>query len=180
MYFRKLIGKKCYLSPMDINDAEKYSEWLNDLEVTSNLTIYSSVINTETEKEFLAKLSKEQNYSIVDNATNKLIGSCGFTDLDHINQTSEIGIAIGDKNYWNKGYGTEALVLLLDYGFKVLNFRNVMLRVYSFNERAMKSYEKAGFKIIGNRREALRRGNQTFDIVFMDILYDEFYKKNKL
>ena len=162
---------------MDINDAEKYSEWLNDLEVISNLTIYSSVINTETEKEFLAKLSKEQNYSIVDNATDKLIGSCGFADLDHLNQTAEAGIVIGDKNYWNKGYGTEAMVLLLDYGFKVLNLRNVMLRVYSFNERAIRSYEKAGFKKIGNRREALRRGDKSFDIILMDILYEDFCKK---
>ena len=179
MYFRKLIGKKCYLSPMDINDAEKYTEWLNDLEVISNLTIYNSVINTETEKDFLVKLSKEHNYSIVDNAANKLIGSCGFTDLDHLNLTSEAGIFIGDKNYWNKGYGTEALVLLLDYGFKVLNLHNVMLRVYSLNERAIRSYEKAGFKKIGTRREALRRGDKTFDIVLMDLLYEDFYKKNQ-
>jgi len=179
MYFKKMVGKKCYLSPMDINDAEKYTEWLNDLEVIINLTHYNKVINVENEKNFLENLSKEHNYSIIDIETNELIGSCGFIGLDHLNQTAEIGIFIGNKTHWNKGIGTEALILLLDYGFMALNLHNIQLRVYSFNERAIKSYKKIGFKTIGNRREALRRGNKLYDIIFMDILYDEFYKDNK-
>jgi len=179
MYFKKMVGKKCYLSPMDINDANKYTEWLNDLELTVNLTLYNSIINAENEKLFLGNLSKEHNYSIIDIETNELIGSCGFIDLDHLNQTAEAGIFIGSKNHWNKGIGTEALSLLLDYGFKALNLHNVQLRVYSFNERAIKSYKKVGFKIIGKRREALRRGNKLYDIVYMDILFDEFYKGNE-
>ena len=178
MYFRKLVGKKCYLSPIDVNDAEIYTEWLNDPEVTSNLTLYGGVIGIETEKEYLAKLSKEHNYSIIDIETDKLIGSCGFIDLDHLNQTAEAGIFIGDKNYWNKGYGTESFHLLLDYGFNALNLCNVMLRVYSFNERAIKIYKKLGFQIIGKRREALRRGNKTYDIIYMDIMRNDFYNND--
>ena len=135
MYFKKLIGRKCYLSPMDVNDAEKYTEWLNDLEITSYLDGYHSVINAETEKEFLEKLSKEHNYSIIDKETNELIGGCGFTALDHLNRTAETGIFIGNKNYWNKGYGTESLQLLLDYGFEALNLHNVMLRVYYLTKK---------------------------------------------
>ena len=179
MYFKKLVGKKCYLSPMNINDAEKYTEWLNDLEVAANLTLYNSVITVEAEKEFLANLSKEHNYSIVDTETNELIGSCGFIGLDHLNQIAEAGIFIGNKNYWNKGYGTESFQLLLDYGFKALNLHSVMLRVYSFNERAIRVYEKLGFTFIGKWREALRRGNKAYDIIFMDILREEFYSLAK-
>jgi len=179
MYFKKMVGKKCFLSPMDVNDVEKFTEWLNDLEVISNLSIYNSILNTETEKEILVKLSKEHNYSIIDISTNELIGSCGFMDIDYLNQTSETGIFIGNKKYWNKGYGTEALMLLLDYGFKALNLKNIMLKVYSFNVRAIRSYEKIGFNIIGRRREALS-GNKTYDILYMDILYNEFYKLNKI
>ena len=176
MYFKKLIGRKCYLSPMDINDSEKYTEWLNDLDVISNLSIYNSMINTDIEKSFLEKLSKEHNYSIIDTKTNYLIGSCGFIELDHLNQVGEAGIFIGDKKYWNKGYGTEAFQLLLDYGFKALNLHNVVLKVYSFNERAIKSYKNIGFKIIGKRRESLKRGNKLYDIIYMDLLYNEFYE----
>jgi RimJ/RimL family protein N-acetyltransferase len=179
VYFKKMIGKKCYLSPMDINDAEKYTAWLNDLEVTVNLTQYGRVINAESEKTYLEKLSKEHNYSIIDIESNELIGSCGFIHLDHLNQAAEAGIFIGNKNYWNKGIGTEAFTLLLDYGFKALNLHNISLWVYSFNERAIKSYEKVGFKVIGRRREALLRNMERYDMVFMDILADEFYEKNK-
>jgi RimJ/RimL family protein N-acetyltransferase len=179
MYFRKMVGNKCYLSPINTNDAEKFAEWLNDLDITVNLTLYNSVINTENEKDFLETLSKEHNYSIIDKETSELLGNCGFINIDYLNQTAEVGIFIGNKNYWNKGYGTEALTLLLDYGFKALNLHNILIRVYSFNERAKKCYEKAGFKIIGKRREALQRENKKHDIIYLDILYNEFYENNK-
>jgi RimJ/RimL family protein N-acetyltransferase len=180
MYFKKMIGNKCYLSPIDTNDVEKYVGWFNDLQIAENLTFYSKVINVENEKPFLEKLSKEHNYSIIDKNTDELIGTCGFVELDNLNQTAEIAILIGDKNYWNKGYGSEALSLLLDYGFKSLNIHNIMLSVYSFNKRAIKLYEKVGFKIIGKRRDALKRGQETYDIIFMDILDKEFYETNKI
>jgi RimJ/RimL family protein N-acetyltransferase len=162
MYFRKLVGNKCYFSPIDENDAEKFTEWLNDLELTINLQMYNSVFNAENEKRLLSDLSKEQNYSIIDFKNDELIGICGLLDIDHLNQTAETGLFIGDKNYWNKGFGSEALTLLSDYGFKALNLNNIMLKVYLFNKRAIKSYEKVGFKIIGNRRNALRRGKETY------------------
>ena len=177
MYFKKLVGKKSYLSPIDINDAEKFTEWLNDLEVTNNLTMYSGVINTEMEKAFLENLSKTHTYSIIDIENDQLIGNCGYMNIDNINQTADVGIFIGDKNYWNKGYGTEAFSLLLDYGFKALNLHNIFLKVYSYNKRAIKSYEKIGFKVIGVRRGALYRNLERHDEIFMDLLAKDFYKE---
>jgi len=176
MYFKKMIGKKCYLSPIDLNDAAKFTEWLNDMEIVKHLAV-SQTISLESEKEILGKLSKGHNYSIIDIATNELLGNCGYVDLDHLNQTGEVGIFIGNKKYWNKGYGTEALSLLMDYGFKALNLHNICLRVFPFNERAIKVYGKIGFKEIGRRREALLRGKEKYDCIFMDILRDEFYEK---
>jgi RimJ/RimL family protein N-acetyltransferase len=175
MYFKKLVGKKCYLSPIDVNDAGKFTEWLYDLELTKNLTLYNSIINVENEKVFLENLSKEHNYSIVDLETNELIGNCGFWEVDNLNQTGEVGIFIGNKNFWDKGYGTEALTLLLDYGFKALNLHNIQLKVYDYNKRGIRSYEKIGFKLIGIRRDALYRNMERHNIIFMDILADEFY-----
>ena len=66
MYFKKLIGKKCYLSPIDVNDAEKFTEWLNDMEILVNLQLYGGVISLENERTFLSDLSKGHNYSIID------------------------------------------------------------------------------------------------------------------
>ena len=179
MFFKKLAGKKCYLSPIDSNDAEKFTEWLNDMELLQNLQLYSSVISLENEKILLNDLSKGHNYSIVDMEKDLLIGNCGFFDIDHVNQTAETGIFIGNKDYRNKGYGTEALSLLIDYGFKALNFHNIMLKVYEYNKGAIRCYEKIGFKHIGIRREALHRNFEKHNIIYMDILPNEFYIKWK-
>jgi RimJ/RimL family protein N-acetyltransferase len=175
VYFKKLSGTKCYLSPIDPNDAGQFAEWLNDMELMVHLQLYNAIINAENEKTFLNDLSKEHHYSIIDKETDALIGNCGFVEVDTLNQAGEVGIFIGNKNYWNKGYGTEALSLLLDYGFKALNLHNIMLKVYDFNKRAKKMYEKTGFKQIGIRREALYRNLEKHTILYMDILSDEFY-----
>jgi RimJ/RimL family protein N-acetyltransferase len=176
MYFKKLTGKKCYLSPIDINDVEKYTEWLNDPEVSKYFISYSQMVSIENEKEILAKLCKGHNYGIIDIKTNELIGNCGFGSIDHIDQIAEIGLFIGNKTFWNKGYGTEALSLLIDYGFKALNLNNIMLRVFENNKGAIKCYEKIGFKHIGIRRESSQRDLQKQNMLYMDILRNDFYK----
>jgi RimJ/RimL family protein N-acetyltransferase len=179
MYFKKIVGVKCYLSPINIDDVEKYTEWLNDLEVTVNLQTYSSSLTINHEKELLTEIEKTHNYSIIDKEKDELIGILGFFDIDSLNQTAEVGITIGNKNYWNKGYGSEALTLLLDYGFKALNLNNVLIRVYAFNERAQKCYEKVGFKCFGQRRKSLYRNRERYDVIYLDILPEDFYKENK-
>ena len=66
MYFRKMVGKKCYLSPIDVNDINKFTEWLNDLDITQNLILYPHIISLTNEKEALEHLSKSHTYSIID------------------------------------------------------------------------------------------------------------------
>lgn len=176
MYFKKLVGEKCYLSPIDVNDAEKYTAWLNDLEVVNNLQTSSMQIELNGEKDFLSHLAKEHNYAIIDMATNELLGNLGLMDVNHINGSAEIGIFIGNKDYWGKGYGTEALGLLIDYAYQFLNLNNILLRVYEFNARAIASYKKVGFKEVGRVRKSLKRGQKYFDIVLMDILPEDFHK----
>lgn len=161
---------------MNLDDVDKYTEWLNDYEITQYLTVAPMTITLHSEKEALLRLSQEHNYAIIDIATDKLLGSCGLIDIDKLNRTAEVGIFIGDKNFLGRGYGREALSLLIDYAFTVLNMNNIMLRVYSFNERAIRSYESIGFKVIGKRRKALIRNRKEYDIYFMDILASEYYK----
>ncbi len=176
MYFRKMTGEKCYLSPIDVDDAGKYTEWLNDYETTRYLTLATMNITVQSEKDVLNRLAREHNYAIVDLNTDTLIGNCGLLDVDHINRTAEVGIFIGDKEYLGKGYGREALSLLIDYAFSVLNLRNIMLRVYSFNERAVNSYKAIGFRLMGKRRKALIRDGKEHDILFFDLLEPDFRK----
>ncbi len=173
-YFRKLEGSLCYLSPINPEDAERYTRWLNDIEVVANLTLLSSLITLSGEREILEKLSQEYVFAIVDRETDEPIGSCGLKNLDFINRTCEVGIFIGEKDYWGRGYGTEAMRLLLDFAFGILGLENVMLEVYEYNRRAISSYKKCGFKEIGRRRKAKFIAGERYDIILMDILRDEY------
>ncbi len=173
-YFNKIDGEKCYLSPINLDDVALYTKWLNDPEIIEYLTLRSKVISLHSEKEHLEKMSYEHNYGIVTKENNKLIGNCGFLELDHLNRNCEVGIFIGDKEYLGKGYGTEALKLLISYGINYLNIRNFMLRVFSNNERAIKSYKKIGFNKIGIRRKSIIANRKEYDMVYMDMLDEDF------
>ena len=173
-YFKQVIGKKCYLSPSDPEDAEKYCEWVNDLSITMHLEPTMS-ISVEAEKNIIRKLqAKHRIFSIIDLYTDELIGSCGLHDIDNVNGLAMFGIFIGRKDHWNKGYGKEATSLCLDFGFNVLNLHNIYLMVIDYNPRAIKCYEKVGFKTIGKRREARCFGGKRHDVIMMDILASEF------
>ena len=98
----------------------------------------------------------------------------GFPRIDNTNKVGEIGIFIGNKKYWGKGYGTEAMELILDFGFNILNLYNITLKVYSYNKPAIRCYEKAGFKEAGRIRGAKQVGSERYDEVYMDILASEY------
>jgi len=179
-YFKKLIGTKCYLSPINIEDAEKYCEWLNDLEVSINLLTFSQQLGLEREKNILNDMVNSNSliFAIIDLESEKLIGNCSIFRVNHLNRKAEVGIFIGDKHFWGKGYGTEALSLLVDFGFNILNLNSIMLEVFSYNDRAIKCYKKVGFKKIGSRREAMIRAGKKYDEIYMDILASEFESIN--
>jgi RimJ/RimL family protein N-acetyltransferase len=175
MYFKKLIGNRIYLSPIDKNDYPKYTKWINDMEVAVGMTFANMLIDEESEKNALERLVKAQfNFAIILKENDEVIGNVGFPKLDYINRIGEVGIFIGDKNYWKNGYGKESLELLLDFGFNLLNLNNIYLRVYSFNTPAIKCYEKIGFKEAGRLREAKIIGGNKYDELYMDILAKEF------
>jgi len=81
---------------------------------------------------------------------------------------------IGEKDKWGEGYGGEAVTLLLDYGFNILNLNSVQLGVFAFNQRAIRCYERIGFKHIGTARESRILGGEKHGTILMDILASEF------
>lgn len=182
-YFKKLIGDRIYLSPRSIEDAEIFAEWMNDFQITDYTGRSHKIITLEAEKEYLEKsINAECNFAIVTLENNKLIGTIGIEKIDYMNRTGTLGIFIGDKNYRNNGYGTEAIKLILEYGFHYMNLNNIDLSVMEFNERAIKCYEKCGFKEVGRRRKSKFINNKYYDIIRMDILAEEFegeYIRNK-
>lgn len=132
----------------------------------------------EIEADFDRRTGKSEQrsvgYVIYDRATSAAIGGLGLRDIDWVTGCAELGIAIYDKRYWGKGYGTEAICLLLDWAFAYLGLHNIMLETYAYNERSLASYRKVGFKEVGRRREAQRLGDKRYDVVIMDILRTEF------
>lgn len=181
MYYKKIEGKKVYLSPMCLDDAYKYVKWMNDSKVTDGLNGNQNLITLESEKEWIEKNNRNGNFqfAIVKQDNDELIGNCGFNELDTINRKATIGIFIGEEENRGKGYGYEALTLLISYGFDYLNLNSIMLSVYSFNENAIACYKKVGFKEIGRRREAYLMKNKRYDDIYMDILREEFYERRK-
>ena len=176
-HYKKLVGEKCYLSPCSLEDAEKWTEWDNDLEFAIPLGEEAfMVFSLDKMKEIIGNLITKQDpvFSIIDLKTDTPIGRCMLFYVDRVNKKAMLGIGIGEKDYWNKGYGQDATALLLDYGFNLLNLNNIMLGVFSYNQRAINCYKKLGFKEIGRRREAKIIGGKNFDEIFMDILAREF------
>lgn len=182
-YFKKLVGERIYLSPRNVEDVEIFTEWMNDFFITDYTGRSYSTITLQEEK---AYLEKEQNnksvFAIIDLQTDEIIGNVGLHEINNINRTATLGIFIGNKNYWSKGYGTEAIQLILDFGFNYLNLNNIDLVLMEFNQRALKCYEKCGFKEIGRRRKCNFINGKYYDLILMDILAEEFtesYIKNK-
>lgn len=172
-YFKKLVGEKVYLSPMNIEDAEIYTKWLNDFNVTNGLGNSNLILSVEDEKEWIKENSNKYQFAIVRLEDDKLIGNCSIHEIDQLRQCAEVGLFIGDEENRNKGYGKEVLNLLLNYGFDYLNLNNIMLKVFSFNERAINCYKKVGFKEIGRRRQSYYLKGKFYDTVYMDILREE-------
>ena len=178
MHFRKIVGKKVYLSPRSVEDAEDYVKWLNNYEIAQYVLQYTKVLGIEDEREYLSKSnSNGYNFAIVDSETDELIGSIGLAHINYFNRTAELGIFIGDENHLSKGYGSEAIMLLLNYGFNFLNLNNIMLKVYSFNIRAQKAYKKCGFKEFGVWKNSHYANGEYSDVIYMNILKDEFNEK---
>lgn len=182
-YFKKLVGERIYLSPRNIEDVEKFTEWLNDFEVTDYLGRSNQIMTLQGERKFLEEnYNAEATFSIVTLDDDKMIGTVGLERIEHTHRTATLGVFIGDKDYLSKGYGTEAIRLLLDYGFNYLNLHNIKLQLLSFNERALKCYRKCGFKETGRIRESRFINGKYYDVIVMDILANEFtesYIKNK-
>lgn len=103
----------------------------------------------------------------------QFLGICGLNRVDSIHRSALLGISLHNKRYWGQGLGSEAVQLLMGFGFNVLNLHRIYLTVFEDNLRAKRLYEKVGFKETGFRRDCIQRFGQYFGMYMMDILVDE-------
>ncbi len=175
-HYRKIEGELCYLSPPDVEDAALWTRWLNDLDVALPLgdEAYSTITCEGVRRDLETIASRDHVFTVVDRSTDRPIGRCLLFAVNLVDRTAEAGIFIGEKDCWGRGLGTEAMRLLLDYAFSLLNLRSVMVGVFDFNERAMATYRRLGFREIGRRRQARIVADEAHDLVLLDMLASEF------
>jgi RimJ/RimL family protein N-acetyltransferase len=173
-----LVGKLVGLGPFVREDLALYYRWINDFEVTRYYLDTPRPQTLEERAAWYERLSAgnqhDIDFLIYELATMRPIGRVGLEEISYQHRRASFGILIGEKDCWGKGYGTEATRLTLDYGFRLLGLHNIMLSVSSANTAAIRAYTRAGFRVIGARRESRRDGDAVLDNIFMDCLATEF------
>lgn len=167
------------LRAMEREDIPRCVAWLNDPEVRHGLAMYLPMSIAQEEQWFEGMLQRpaDQQSLMIDVREGdgwRHVGGCGYHEIQWRHRAGEVGIFIGEKSLWNQGYGTEAMRLLLRHGFETLNLHRVMLRVYDYNARAARSYEKAGFVREGALRQAIFHEGRYHDCHLMSVLRAEW------
>lgn len=179
-FIKKLVGEKVYLSPISLDDVEEYTHYVNNLKMSAGVggVVYTGVVDYDDELKLLKKF-KEMKYQFAVRKLedDELLGDIGFNSVDTLHKTAILGIMLANEDYQHKGYGTEAMNLLLDFGFSLLNLKNIFLEVFEYNKIAYNLYKKVGFTEIGRRRKALEIMGKRYDVIMMDILSEEFESK---
>lgn len=173
-YYQKIVGERVYLSPIDLEDTDTYTQWINDFSTSVPLGNSHRQFSLHNERAFLESIVSKHHYAIIAKDTDELLGNCSIFDIHDIHKRAEVGIFIGDEKNRSKGYGTEALQLLCEYAYAILNLHNITLRVFSFNKRAITSYQKVGFRVFNVRHEAIILMNKFYDSIHMELLPTTF------
>jgi RimJ/RimL family protein N-acetyltransferase len=170
-------GERIFLSQVRREDLPLYARWFSDLELTTYLGAIGTSFMPEHEQEWYDHVVADKvtkAFAIVVREGQQLIGNVDLHNVNHRHGTAELGIAIGEKEAWGKGYGSEAARLICDYGFAFLGLHAIALWHVAFNERGHRAYLKAGFKLVGRRREAVLFSGKRYDDMLMDITREEF------
>ena len=170
-----ILGQKTRLRAIEREDIPTFVRWLNDPEVRRYLELYLPISKAEEENWFEAQLENESSRVFgIETEEGVLIGNIGLSELDWKNRNAYLGIVIAEKEYWGQGYGSDAITSLLRFAFGEMNLHRIHLSVFDFNQRAIRCYEKCGFRAEGRAREALFRDGSYRDTLQMAILRQEF------
>ena len=171
--YSELYGGRIVLRDKRSDDAENDYRWRSDPE----LARLDAAIPLTMSFERYLKLFEDQmkyptpgshHYSI-DTLDGRFIGNCMYYDMDTVNLEAELGIVIGDRDYWSDGYGYDAVTTLLDHMFNARSLKRVYLHTLEWNGRAQKSFSKCGFNAV----KPVRR--MAHDFILMDVLRDDWF-----
>jgi len=176
-----IYGERVRLRAIERSDIPNFVRWFNDPEVRRYLLMYMPISFAQEEQWFedlLQRIQKRETFAFAVDARVGdewvPIGNIGLYRIDWKNRWARFGIALGEKAYWDQGYGTDATRTMLRFAFEELNLHRVELEVVDENMRARRCYEKAGFRYEGTRRQAIFLEGQYHDSHLMGILQEEF------
>jgi RimJ/RimL family protein N-acetyltransferase len=171
---------KIRLRAFEIDDLDTVIRWVNDEEVTKNLSdVLIYPVSRADELKWLESVSlanPREKVFAVETLDGRLIGSIGLHNISWIERKAELGIMIGEKACWNRGFGTAAVRELLRMSFGKMNLHRIYLRVYENNLRAIRVYSRCGFQQEGLLREDHYSGGQYCNTLIMGILRGEFFE----
>ncbi len=167
-----------YLRPSERADLPAFVRWFNDADVLRNLAMrapMSEAAETQWFDRMVAAQGKTDYHFVICLLDgDRPIGTAGLHGIDELNGNAEFGIAIGEKDEWGKGYGTDATLAICDFGFGELRLERIGLYHYEGNDRGRRTYEKAGFIHEGTLRHAHYARGEHHDVHVMSILRDEW------
>lgn len=171
------IGKRLYLRPVLKDDIPFITAWINDPEITKFLKVNVPMTPEDEMKWFESISAKKPNdivFAIVLKENDEMIGVMGLHHVNFLDGLARTGSFIGVKDYWSKGYGTEAKMLVLEYAFNTLNLRKVCSAVYDFNGRSKKCLEKCGYHEEGCWKSHAYRNGSYHDLFQMAVFKEDF------
>lgn len=171
-----------HLRAFEREDLESVIRWVNDEEVTRNLSdAFIYPVSRSDEMKWLDSVAlanhKEKVFAI-ENDEGELVGSIGLHHINWVERKAELGILIGEKRYWRRGYGQGALEAILHLAFNKMNLHRVYLRVFENNPTAIRLYERCGFRQEGRLREDHYYAGQYSHTFIMGLLKREYLEKN--
>lgn len=169
-------GRLIRLRGREPEDEPLLYQWLNDPEVTEHLSVRYP-FSHKSEREFIESAKdvsyQNLNFAIETLAEKRMIGGCSLEKTSPENRNCVLGIAIGDRAYWDGGYGTDTMRTLCRFGFGLMNLHRIQLDVYADNARGLHVYEKIGFQLEVTKREAVYKFGRYHDVHVMGLLEGE-------
>lgn len=171
-----LSGKRVNLRPLDAEtDLEKVTAWINNQEVTEFMSRFLPSGRNE-EKEWLNKKRENEVTLAIETKKGLHIGTIGLHQIDYRNGTANVGIMIGNKNYWKQGFGYDAEMILLKYAFHTLNLRKIIHRAFVDNKGSVNLAKKCGGIEEGIMRKHIFSNNQYRDLIMFAIFKKRWQK----
>jgi RimJ/RimL family protein N-acetyltransferase len=171
----RLVGEKIYLRTLEEADAATCWTWFNDPDVRRTIAFRLGPNTEENSRDWIRGIGArgDRGFAIVARDGDLHVGNCDLSAISPVDRHATLGIVIGRKDCWGRGFGTEAVTLLCRHAFEGLDLHRVALSCYANNERGLRLYARVGFRVEGRRREHVFIDGRWVDEIVLGLLRGE-------